>query len=73
MNNQQKTLQASLDDTLRKLQNLTDIERQLSSRKQLQSELPDRGGNASDAARSAAGSALSTKDNQVPAKTSQSQ
>ncbi len=73
MNNQQKTLQASLDDTLRKLQNLTDIERQLSSRKQLQSELPDSEGNASGAARSAAGSALSTKDNLLPAKTSQSQ
>lgn len=58
MSNQQKTLQASLEDTRRKLQNLTDIERQLSSRKQLQSELPD--------------GELSTKDNRLPPKTSQS-
>lgn len=41
MSNEQKALQASLDDTRRKLENLTDIERQLSSRKQLQSETPD--------------------------------
>jgi TolA-binding protein len=34
-------LQAQLQDTSRKLENLTDIERQLSSRKQLQTEIPD--------------------------------
>jgi len=38
---QQTALQASLSDTERKLKNLTDIERQLSSRKQMQSDLPD--------------------------------
>lgn len=36
-------LQAQLQDTSRKLENLTDIERQLSSRKQLQGEIPDNG------------------------------
>lgn len=53
LNNQQKILQASLDDTRRKLQNLTDIERQLSSRKQLQTELPEGDGNASGSVRNA--------------------
>ena len=38
---QQVALQQSLTDTQRKLKNLTDIERQLSSRKQMQSDLPD--------------------------------
>ena len=33
-------LQSQLQDTSRKLENLTDIERQLSSRKQLQGEIP---------------------------------
>ncbi|CNE95588.1 putative lipoprotein [Yersinia rohdei] len=37
----QVRLQYSLMDTTRKLENLTDIERQLSSRKQLQNEIPD--------------------------------
>lgn len=41
MAQQQAELQASLADTQRKLKNLTDIERQLSSRKQMQSDLPD--------------------------------
>ncbi|CAI0702100.1 MULTISPECIES: two-component system QseEF-associated lipoprotein QseG [Serratia] len=36
-------LQAQLQDTSRKLENLTDIERQLSSRKQLQGEIPEGG------------------------------
>lgn len=40
----QVRLQAQLQDTSRKLENLTDIERQLSSRKQLQSEIPDNSG-----------------------------
>ncbi len=34
-------LQSQLQDTSRKLENLTDIERQLSSRKQLQGEIPE--------------------------------
>lgn len=38
---QQVALQESLADTQRKLKNLTDIERQLSSRKQMQGDLPD--------------------------------
>lgn len=41
MTQQQIALQASLADTQRKLKNLTDIERQLSSRKQMQSDIPD--------------------------------
>ena len=41
MTTQQQALQSSLDDTRRKLENLTDIERQLSSRKQMQSDAPD--------------------------------
>ncbi len=73
MNNQQKVLQASLDDTRRKLENLTDIERQLSSRKQLQSELPDSDGSASGSGRGVSGSDVQTKDTYVPAKTGQSQ
>lgn len=40
----QAHLQSQLQETSRKLENLTDIERQLSSRKQLQSEIPE--GNA---------------------------
>lgn len=39
----QARLQAQLQDTSRKLENLTDIERQLSSRKQLQGEIPENG------------------------------
>ncbi|KAA8995711.1 two-component system QseEF-associated lipoprotein QseG [Affinibrenneria salicis] len=38
---QQERLQSQLAETTRKLENLTDIERQLSSRKQLSGELPD--------------------------------
>ena len=34
-------VQFQLDDTTRKLENLTDIERQLSSRKQISGEMPD--------------------------------
>lgn len=41
MSQQQVALQSSLADTQRKLKNLTDIERQLSSRKQMQGDLPD--------------------------------
>lgn len=37
----QGRLKTRLEETTRKLENLTDIERQLSSRKQLQSELPE--------------------------------
>lgn len=37
----QSYLQGQLQDTSRKLENLTDIERQLSSRKQLQGEIPE--------------------------------
>jgi hypothetical protein len=37
----QSHLQSQLQDTSRKLENLTDIERQLSSRKQLQGEIPE--------------------------------
>jgi len=39
----QVRLQSQLQDTSRKLENLTDIERQLSSRKQLQGEIPENG------------------------------
>lgn len=39
----QARLQKQLQETSRKLENLTDIERRLSSRKQLQGELPDNG------------------------------
>ncbi|MBI6154458.1 two-component system QseEF-associated lipoprotein QseG [Serratia surfactantfaciens] len=39
----QARLQAQLQDTSRKLENLTDIERQLSSRKQLQGEIQENG------------------------------
>lgn len=39
----QARLQSQLQDTSRKLENLTDIERQLSSRKQLQGEIPENG------------------------------
>ncbi|TPG63199.1 two-component system QseEF-associated lipoprotein QseG [Ewingella americana] len=46
MTQQQNALQGSLADTQRKLKNLTDIERQLSSRKQMQSDLPDSDSNA---------------------------
>lgn len=38
---QQKSLAAELESTQQKLKNLTDIERQLSSRKSLQGEIPD--------------------------------
>ncbi|WKZ93268.1 two-component system QseEF-associated lipoprotein QseG [Chimaeribacter arupi] len=41
----QALLQNKLNDTRQKLENLTDIERQLSSRKQLQGELPESGEN----------------------------
>jgi len=41
----QALLQSKLNDTRQKLENLTDIERQLSSRKQLQGELPEGGEN----------------------------
>ncbi|WP_431296339.1 two-component system QseEF-associated lipoprotein QseG [Rahnella sp. PAMC 25559] len=41
MTAQQQVLEDSLADTRRKLENLTDIERQLSSRKQIQGDLPD--------------------------------
>jgi hypothetical protein len=40
---EQVHLQHQLQETSRKLQNLTDIERQLSSRKQMQGELPESG------------------------------
>ena len=39
----QARLQSQLQDTSRKLENLTDIERQLSSRKPLQGEIPENG------------------------------
>lgn len=41
MTAQQGVLESDLADTRRKLENLTDIERQLSSRKQIQGDLPD--------------------------------
>jgi len=41
MTEQQQVLEHNLADTRRKLENLTDIERQLSSRKQIQGDLPD--------------------------------
>lgn len=43
MRENQNRLQYRLDDTTRKLENLTDIERQLSSRKQMQGEMQDNG------------------------------
>lgn len=72
MINQQKILQASLDDTKLKLENLTDIERQLSSRKQLQGELPDSEGIPSGSGKGTSGSDAQTKDTYLPAKTGQS-
>ncbi|MGM3162839.1 two-component system QseEF-associated lipoprotein QseG [Dickeya undicola] len=41
MHEQQNQLQSQLETTTRKLENLTDIERQLSSRKPVQGDLPD--------------------------------
>ncbi|RJT46071.1 two-component system QseEF-associated lipoprotein QseG [Rahnella woolbedingensis] len=41
MTQQQQVMESNLADTRRKLENLTDIERQLSSRKQIQGDLPD--------------------------------
>ncbi|WP_414826482.1 two-component system QseEF-associated lipoprotein QseG [Yersinia pseudotuberculosis] len=46
----QVRLQYNLLDTTRKLENLTDIERQLSSRKQLQNEIPETDAEAKSAA-----------------------
>jgi hypothetical protein len=57
---QQVALQASLADTQRKLKNLTDIERQLSSRKQMQSDLPD-SDSASSAGKSDSSAAATVK------------
>ncbi|MDR3434916.1 MAG: two-component system QseEF-associated lipoprotein QseG [Rouxiella aceris] len=68
MSNAQKVLQASLLDTRRKLENLTDIERQLSSRKQLQGELPDSDSTPASNGRSKNDAA----DTYVPAKATQS-
>ncbi|WAT09185.1 two-component system QseEF-associated lipoprotein QseG [Rouxiella badensis] len=75
MSNQQKLLEASLGDTRRKLENLTDIERQLSSRKQLQGELPDSDGapssTSTSGSRSVTGGNVQAKDTYVPPKTNQ--
>lgn len=67
MTNQQKALQDSLAETRRKLENLTDIERQLSSRKQMQGELPDNDGTG----RSSSGSGVQPKETYLPAKGTQ--
>lgn len=63
-------LQAQLQDTSRKLENLTDIERQLSSRKQLQGEIPDNGATQqkTDAAGKNAAPAKATEPEPEPEK-----
>jgi hypothetical protein len=63
-------LQAQLQDTSRKLENLTDIERQLSSRKQLQGEIPDNGATQqkTDAADKNAASAKAAEPEAEPEK-----
>lgn len=68
MSLQQKELQDSLADTRRKLENLTDIERQLSSRKQLQGEIPDGDVTPAATGRSSTGSNVQAKDTYVPPK-----
>lgn len=57
----QVRLQYHLQDTTRKLENLTDIERQLSSRKQMQNEIPDADNKAASAAAKSAESSMQTK------------
>lgn len=61
----QARLQSQLQDTSRKLENLTDIERQLSSRKQLQGEIPENGaGQQKDAAAGKSGAAAKGAETQ---------
>lgn len=66
MTQQQAALQASLADTQRKLKNLTDIERQLSSRKQMQTDLPDSDSTASPTAKPEETYPSSTREKTTP-------
>lgn len=62
----QVVLENNLADTRRKLENLTDIERQLSSRKQIQGDLPDN--DASTAAKPTSANAVKPSETYTPAK-----
>ncbi|MFC3396428.1 two-component system QseEF-associated lipoprotein QseG [Brenneria rubrifaciens] len=62
---QQRHLQYQLETTARKLENLTDIERQLSSRKQLSGELPE---NDVDHRANASGNRSAQKSTAAPTK-----
>ncbi|MBU9844158.1 two-component system QseEF-associated lipoprotein QseG [Rahnella ecdela] len=64
MTQQQQVLESNLADTRRKLENLTDIERQLSSRKQIQGDLPDN--DATAPARAAAGIPVKPAETYTP-------
>jgi len=74
---QQKSLAAELENTQQKLKNLTDIERQLSSRKPLQGEIPDVddtiNGAQKKSANSANGDNISSKKADLSAKSVASQ
>lgn len=65
MTAQQQVLEDSLADTRRKLENLTDIERQLSSRKQIQGDLPDNDA-STPATKSASGNAVKPAETYTP-------
>lgn len=66
MTAQQQVLQDNLADTRRKLENLTDIERQLSSRKQIQGDLPDN--DATTPAKSSSDSSVKPAETYTPPK-----
>ncbi|UHM89235.1 two-component system QseEF-associated lipoprotein QseG [Rahnella victoriana] len=65
MTAQQQVLEDSLADTRRKLENLTDIERQLSSRKQIQGDLPDNDA-STPATKPASGNAVKPAETYTP-------
>ncbi|MCS3423214.1 MULTISPECIES: two-component system QseEF-associated lipoprotein QseG [Rahnella] len=64
MTAEQLVLENNLADTRRKLENLTDIERQLSSRKQIQGDLPDN--DATSSSKPATGSTVKPAETYVP-------
>lgn len=64
MTEQQQVLENNLADTRRKLENLTDIERQLSSRKQIQGDLPDN--DAAAPAKAASGNLVKPAETYTP-------
>ena len=61
---EQQVLENNLADTRRKLENLTDIERQLSSRKQIQGDLPDN--DAAAPAKAASGNPVKPAETYAP-------